>query len=196
MFENATRDSSFWLTRNRVVFPEFAAYVGLGLDQMFRSRSNNRRWVEASAENTLIASELSYMFPKAKFLNILRDGRDVVSLLVASSPSGATRGAFSEACEAWRVYAARSIELQETFPARVLEVRHEHLSSRPVSEAKKMMSFLSDRRESAVGEYLRAEAPSIRERLWGRWEEDWRLTFTVEAGDMMRELGYPLKWSE
>lgn len=193
-FQNASQNPSFWLPRNKVVYAEFAAYLGLGLDQLFRSRSNKKRWVEASPENTLIAPELSYMFPKARFLTILRDGRDVVSLMVERGSTSGTNEGFTQACKAWRIYAERLLEFQEKFPQKVLEVRHEQLVHGTRQQMARISSFLSSSDGAAIARYLGAEVASFPSRLWEKWDAQHRDAFEKTAGSIFRELGYVLDW--
>ncbi len=191
-YQHASQDASFWLPKNRVVYQELAAYLGLGLDQLFRSRSNGRRWVEASPENTLIATELAYLFPKARFINIVRDGRDAVSLMESAD---ATPEEFTSACETWRIYAERGLEFQERFPRRVYELRHEQLVHNTRSESHKILDFLSAARGDAIASYFSSGRPPFQERLWKGWSAERRQAFSDAAGAMMSDLGYPLMWT-
>jgi len=194
IFQHATTDESFWLQRNRVVYPEFASFVGLGLDQMFLSRSNGKRWVEASTENLLIAPDLTYMFPKARFLNVLRDGRDVVSLMLRNGQHPDTDEGFEAACETWNVYIQRGLEFQEMFPNKVLEVRHEQLLHNPESQARWVMDFLEGADASDVGSHLAALGQEMEERLWLEWSTARRERFVTLCGSRMNEVGYALDW--
>ncbi len=194
LFQQANADESFWLTQNRVVFQEFASFVGLGLDQMFLSRSNGKRWVEASVENTLIGPDLTYMFPRARFLNILRDGRDVVSLMLKQGMHPDTEEGFAAACGVWNVYVQRGQEFQEMFPDKVLEVRHEQLTHNAESQAQWIMEFLEAPSASDVAAHFTLLAREFEERLWQDWPSARREQFVQLCGPNMENVGYALDW--
>ena len=44
--------------------------------------SNGRRWIDQTPANTLVVDRLAEMFPGARFLHILRDGRRVVHSMI------------------------------------------------------------------------------------------------------------------
>jgi hypothetical protein len=194
IFQNANADESFWLTRNQVVYPEFASFIGLGLDQMFLSRSGGKRWVEASAENTLIAPDLTYMFPNARFLNVLRDGRDVVALMLSHGMQPDTDEGFEAACEMWNVYVQRGLEFQEMFPGKTLEVRHEQLVHNSDTQAKWIMDFLEGPDAAAVAAHFATQADAFVERLWSDWSHARRERFVTLCGERMSEVGYAMDW--
>jgi hypothetical protein len=194
VFQKASADESFWLSKNRVVFQEFASFIGLGIDQMFLSRSNGKRWVEASTENTLIAPDLTYMFPKARFLNVLRDGRDVVALMLKHGMQQDSEEGFTAACETWNVYVQRGLEFQEMFPNKVLEVRHEQLLHNPETQARWIMEFLEGADAASVGEHFANQSHDFEERLWQDWSSARRERFVSLCSSRMTEVGYALDW--
>src|SRR5918995_5110059 len=67
-----------WLQEQDVERDEFLKYLGLGLNALFTSRSQGRRWIDNTPSYTLMVDVLADMFPGAVFLHILRDGRRVV----------------------------------------------------------------------------------------------------------------------
>lgn len=190
MFQKASVNESFWLSKNRVVFPEFASFIGLGIDQMFLSRSNKKRWVEASSENTLIAPDLSYMFPKARFIHLLRDGRDVVALMLKHGMQEDSEEGFTAACEMWNIYVQRGQEFQEMFPDKVLEIRHEELVHNVGTQALCIMEFLGGAGAAAVGKYFTAQSHAFQERLWEDWDRARRELFVGLCAGHMTEVGY------
>jgi len=194
MFQKASANESFWLSKNRVVFPEFASFIGLGIDQMFLSRSNKKRWVEASSENTLIAPDLSYMFPKALFIHLLRDGRDVVALMLKHGMQEDSEEGFIAACKMWNIYVQRSLEFQEMFPDRALEVRHEQLLHSTETQVLWIMNFLKGSGPAAVGGHFVSQSHAFQERLWEDWDSARRERFIDLCAGRMTEVGYALDW--
>jgi hypothetical protein len=193
-FQQASANESFWIPKHQVVYPFFASFVGLGLDQMFLAHSNGRRWVEASSENTLIAADLSYMFPRAKFLNIIRDGRDAVQQMIYNGLEPDTEEGFLAACETWNVYVQRGLEFQEMFAAKVLEVRHEQLVHATETQGRWIMDFLEGSGASELASHLSTLANDFEDRLWRDWDNHRREEFTRVCGQQMNEVGYALDW--
>ena len=73
------RPDGGWLQKNQVDYPEFAQFIGIGIDALFRSRSKDLIWVDQTPGHTLMADILKDMFPFARFVHIIRDGRAVVN---------------------------------------------------------------------------------------------------------------------
>ena len=78
----ATRPSSSWLRREQVSRDEFLAAVGLGINALFTRSSGHRRWIDHTPHHCLMADTLAGMVPGAKFLHVLRDGREVVNSMI------------------------------------------------------------------------------------------------------------------
>jgi len=64
-------DSLEWLRQNGVDEDEFLASIGLGLNALMTSRNAERRWIEQTPANTLVAWTLVRLFPGARFIHIL-----------------------------------------------------------------------------------------------------------------------------
>ncbi|MFW6026939.1 MAG: sulfotransferase family protein [Candidatus Woesearchaeota archaeon] len=70
----------FYLKNNDVnkIFRDFI----LSFFEKFIEKSNNKRLVEKTPQNIVIIEELAEILPEAKFLHIVRDGRNVVNSLI------------------------------------------------------------------------------------------------------------------
>ena len=189
-FREASRDESFWLSKNRVVYPEFAAYLGHGLDRLISSRAGNKRWVDASIDNTWIAADVALFLPKAKFINVIRDGREVVSKLIEQEGPKVEAGSFEKACETWNAYAERALKFRETQFPNYFELRHEALSEIAPSIARRLVGFLDARKPAPIADFLTMHLGEIQASHENDWSEIQEETFAKIAGDSMKRLGY------
>jgi hypothetical protein len=174
----------------------------------------SQRAVEQTPESVFVAPALAAAFPEARFIHIVRDGRDVVCSLLergwlsagrsgeddAGHPYGPSARFWVEpervdefarasdarrAAWAWRRYVTAARVLDE----RALEIRYERLTGRPDEVAGVVARFL-DAPLDPLREALRdAHAGSV-----GRWEHDLSpedlADVEAEAGELLAELGY------
>jgi hypothetical protein len=188
-----------WLIENDVNLQEFMRYVGWGVDQLFLSRSGGKRWVDQSPAYTLIAKDLCDLFPNAKFLHALRDGRRVVHSMINSGFPAPWATDFKKACETWTTYVNLSLELQDLYPDRVHVVRNERLISDPEDETRAYLAFLDALYSDEPANFLRSnwinssfgKKPSQPSTApWEQWSPEQHATFDRIAGYLMRDLGY------
>ncbi len=173
------------------------------------------RPVEQTPELAHLLEAVALAFPEAQIVHIVRDGRDVVGSLLdkqwlrparsGADDAGLAYGAYARfwveperreefekttdarrAAWAWRRYvsAARSA------PVPLLELRYEEVATDPATVAATLASHLGGP-EAPLAEALgRAHASSV-----GRYRRDLDAEqladVEAEAGDLLRELGYP-----
>lgn len=145
------------LQRARVTREELLAALGIGLDQLFTARAGGRRWVDQTPANVFLAEELRLLFPRARFVHLLRDGQDVVDSMLhfADSQSSELRarveragyvpewaGDFTKACEMWRSSVAAGTRFAEAHPDRCRTVRYEQLVAQPEAVLRDLLAFL------------------------------------------------------
>jgi hypothetical protein len=141
---------------------------------------------------------LDRLFPNARFVHIVRDGRDVVSSALQAfvanrgwrrdvQPPGPNRlaEAWAKAVRHARAYGKR------LGPARYFELRYEELSTRPAEIMTEVIRFLGEELDPAL-------AASVAEVERGKsWRETLSLGELAEidrsrsARDLLAELGYP-----
>jgi hypothetical protein len=98
------------------------------------------RWGDKTPRNIEFYSEITDLFPTAKFLIIIRDCRDVALSLRdvrfghISAISSATR---------WANDARRALALQAAYPTQVQITRYEDLLTKPDETLQTMMEFLA-----------------------------------------------------
>ncbi|HET6182082.1 MAG TPA: sulfotransferase [Acetobacteraceae bacterium] len=124
----------------------------------FRRRSGKPRTGDKTPPYVTIIPELAAIYPDARFIHLVRDGRDVVtSYLDADFP-----GVFWDAEFAWtrairRVRAAQAGPLAE----RILEVRYEELVSNPESTVRGICDFLGEAFEPGMLRYQESVAEKV-----------------------------------
>jgi hypothetical protein len=208
------KEQEVWLVKHEVSYEEFASFIGKGLDLMFRSRSGDKIWVDSTPAYTNIAPQLVTYFPQAKFLHIVRDGRAVVNSMIKSGFSGKAFHDFKFACEFWVRYVEMGLDAMRAFPGRVLEVRHENLSSDPEKEFGLIYDFLGlepcpgsadfIRTKRINSSYLNVEKSDITKKVkdpsmmpkepWNSWSAGDRKHFSKICGQTMTRLGYELRF--
>lgn len=198
-----------WLKLHGVDFPEFAATIGLGAEQLFESRSPGRRWVDATPSYTLMVEDLLELFPEASFLHIVRDGRSVVNSMVDSGFNVDWASDFAVACRTWVHYVSIGHKAVQLHPDRVHEVSYDRMIDNPQGELTRVFSFLdealSERSVELIAtkrinsSYGNVHATDIRKakdpaaapkRPWENWTEEQGTIFAEIAGEAMLQLGF------
>jgi protein-tyrosine sulfotransferase len=207
-----------WLFKQEVAKEEFLAFLGLGLNALFTSRSQGKRWVDQTPVYALLAENLARMFPGAFFVHILRDGRKVVHSMihflarfndrgvpdaVKRSPRPPWSADFTEACRTWRCFVEAALNFQAQFPDRCLTVINEQMVADPAGQFEEILQFIQAAQEDRPANFFRsnrlnssfAHAPDSSERLrssvgpWGLWNPQQRRIFVEEAGATMLKYG-------
>ncbi|MGD0770983.1 MAG: sulfotransferase [Tepidisphaeraceae bacterium] len=191
------------------------------LSANFRRASGKPRWAEKTPHNVLSMAPLGTMFPDARFIHVIRDGRDVACSLVTMDwfdpRTGAKRDYVQNVAKAagyWRriVQHARQQAADPALAGRVIEVRYEALVADVEGIMRQVLDFLGEAWDPAILEAhkkSRAHEPResstdqatkpIYDTSIGRWKRDMspadRIAFKSEAGPLLKELGYaPEDW--
>jgi hypothetical protein len=103
-------------------------------------------FVEKTPSHALYLPEIRELLPEARFIHLLRDGRDVVASLLAVSRSWGARWAPKEAtsaAELWVRHVAAVRGAASGLPEEAFaEVRYEDLHARPVATMRRLANFL------------------------------------------------------
>lgn len=146
-------------------------------------------------------------FPDARFVHIIRDGRDV-ALSNQTMPYGP--GNIGECADAWVQRINTNLRMGDIIgPDRYLAFRYESLITEPEAMLGRICSFLGLDFSSdmlAYGDTVDNRVPEEKQWLWpelksppqlskvDRWKremsENQRIVFEWRASDLMRELGY------
>jgi sulfotransferase family protein len=186
-----------------LTYPEFAAHVGRGFDRLFLRRSGGRRWIDSAAENTLVAEDLALLFPAARFVHLVRDGRAVVRSALTCSWQLPWAPDAAAAARLWAHFAREGIAFRERHPERVRELPVERLAREPEAECARLLDFLGADADSEPACAIRAGGLSWsydarRDGMfdvpedggWDAWSEEERRAFAAAAGGAQRALGY------
>lgn len=203
------RPDEGWLAKNHVAYTEFCAHMGIGVDQLFLSRSGGRRWIDSSPGYTLMATELALMLPNARFIHLVRDGRAVVNSMINSNFDIDWARDFERACFTWAHYIQKGFDFEKLWPERVLRVPHATLVADPARTCGEILEFLGEEHSSAPAEFLTNgrinssydnQAPAdiraskstqrLKESPWDTWGEHERSTFSRVAGSAMSQSGF------
>ena len=209
--KSCSRADGGWLTVNQVPYIEFAAAIGAGIDEMFLARAGYKRWIDSDPGYVLMAEDLAMMFPRAKFLHIVRDGRAVVASMLHSRFNEVWATDIRLACEAWVHYVRTGLKFQKNHPERAMQVNLEKLTADLSTEFGLIFDFLGARPHRGPIEFVRSnrinssygnsapadmrlpkQAASLPKRPWSQWDTDAIRHFTEVAGPLMLELGYPI----
>ncbi len=209
--------------RQLVGFPDVLRAYGLGradaaarfgsllrdlLDPLRVSRGDVRI-VEKTPHNVLFIPELAEMLPEARFLHVVRDGRDVSSSLMAVQWRDAS-GEIPWYCRSlengfryWTevVTAGLRHERSPQFAGRIASLRYEDLVRRPEAVMRAVLRFLDEPWSDRVLEYTDVARPHDVEESSSRQVERplyatsigrWRTGADAEAVAMFKKVGGPL----
>lgn len=213
--------SPSWVRTQKVGNEEFLAYLGLGLNALYSSRSGGARWIDQTPLNTLMIDDLGAMFPGASFLHVLRDGRRVVHSMLhfldrfdgerreaMSNHVGPWTTDFREACRAWSGYVDAASDFAERHGDRCLTVVNETLARDPEHGFREILGFLQVPYEDRPVKHFRRRRknssfhterrddhrePVVEREPWRKWSLEQRRAFVEEAGETMRRAGLALE---
>jgi GT2 family glycosyltransferase len=219
-YETATaRTDGSWLRNQGVDLEQFLVHVGLGLNVMLTGTSNGRRWIDQTPANTLVVERLADMFPGARFLHILRDGRRVVHSMInfhraMGDPEAVERMKdagrlppwttdFGDACRTWTRFVRIATDFGHRHPDRTHTLTNEGLITDPEDTMRGVLEFLGVPQEPGPARFLRenrinssfaasgrsAQAPPALSEPWREWLPEQREAFLENAGETMIECG-------
>lgn len=185
-----------WLARNGFDRGRFAEALGLGLSALMSAKANGRRWVDQTPTYTTMLTELAQIFPEARFVHIMRDGRSVVHSMINSQMPSTWATDFRDACRTWSWYVEKAAAFGSAAPDRYLAVPYELLDEDPDELFRRIFTFLDARESEAPAAFVRTtrinssyqpDGPADGAYLgptspWWEWSEDQRETFVAEAG--------------
>jgi|GEM_PF-404064 len=196
---SVTRDIHHWLSNKKVSKEEFFQKLGIGIHQLFLSRSENPRWIDQTPAYSLCLPELNMLLPNARFVHIIRDGRNVVHSMLNSGFGEKWSSDFKTACLTWKTYVLSVLEFERTNPDSVLRVYNEAITQEPSRYLSELQSGLALTFEEATTTLFSLGIKinsSFDNKDAGRseWRDHWsseqRLLFNEIAGNLLIALGY------
>ena len=140
------------------------------------------------------------MFPEAKFIHSVRDGRDVSLSLLNRRKKSKEKwipGTLPGCARAWKesITLLRSMSA-ELGPERMTEIRFETIVNNPMEEFDRLLRFLGEELpEEEMKRLIDLHPPRAKNlEKWRRQFSSWqKRRFLKEAGQTLVELGYPEK---
>jgi GT2 family glycosyltransferase len=216
---SVARTDGSWLRNHGVDLEQFLAHLGLGLNVLLTGTSDGRRWIDQTPANTLVVDRLAEMFPGARFLHILRDGRRVVHSMInfhraMGDPEAVERmrdagrlppwtSDFADACRTWARFVRIAVDFSRRNPERTQTLTNEQLITDPDDAMRGTLDFLGVPQEPGPARFLRenrinssfaasgrsAQAPPALSEPWREWLPEQREAFLENAGETMIECG-------
>ena len=167
------------------------------LFEAWARHENKPRWGDKTAEHVLAIPALYRLFPDAKFIHLLRDGRDVAlsSLEACGDP-----GNLYTAATKWRDWVSAGLRAGTRLPlTSYMEVKYESLLGDVRGTMEKVCEFLDEPFHENVltptpfGKPSRGVDPLEKTHLY-KWTKimtrNQRILFESVAGEVLKKLGY------
>lgn len=183
--------------------PSFAGVVDACFS-WFASRRGKPAWGDKTPGYVNNLPVLLEIFPEARFIHLIRDGRDVACSVM---PLSFGPNSLYVSARRWKHSVERGLQFAEEHPTQVMTLRYEDLVDDPESVLHKVCEFLEEdfepamldyhadggRRVPGSGIHSQIAKPVNRQRL-GRWKQE--LTpgqvrvFEAVAGPLLERMGY------
>jgi len=173
------------------------------------------RIAEKTPHNILHMKLLGRLFPQARFIHLIRDGRAVVSSLLNQDWHAHGQGGLASICQDhktaaayWRQIVQTARQDAEQLPGRYLEIRYEALVESPRRVMEEVLAFLGEAWDERVLEHhigvqtsaressSKAVAAPVHKQAIHKWKEELSADeiagIEVQAGALLRSLGYPV----
>jgi len=208
--KNYEREAGSWLLKQGIPPEEFLADLGLGFNRLFTRVAGGKRWVDHTPRHTLMLKWLPAMFPGARFVHILRDGRRVVHSMANFATLRSNQEVpwwaadFPKACKTWARFTAAALEFEAEHPERCLTVRNEDLVADPTTGFRRVLGFLAAADHPAPAAFFgdnrinSSFAPSEQGKgaaartltdPWALWDDERRRVFGSVARPTLVALG-------
>ena len=198
------------LKSRHISYDDFLGYMGIGFDRMCADITRGKRWVEQTPENTMVASEISRMFPTSSFIHLIRDGRATVNSMIHSGFPTEWANDFPKACRVWKNFIEKGLIFEHENKERTLQIRQERLLAEPHEVMRDIFQFLCAETCAKAGKFLlkntlnssfkiinQPQKPESTDLATNRpanpcadWTDDMKATFRSIAGETMADLGY------
>jgi hypothetical protein len=205
MAKSLDRTDEGWLARLNLNLGDVTEALGIGVNALISRSSDGRRWIDQSPTYTLAPHDMARLFPGARFLNILRDGRNVVNSMVSSGFGVSWASDFRDACRTWAHFVERAQAFAEARPTRCLTVHYSALVEDPTAMFARILTFLEAEQDPAPATFFKnnrinssyQDDNSTSEYAapadpWSIWTEEQRVVFMEEAGETMAKYFAPV----
>lgn len=175
-----------------------------GLYEQNAAGEGKRRWGEKTPYYVLHMPLILEMFPGARFIHVIRDGRDVLLSLFGRQDDFGVYNSYYGA-KYWEHYVATGQHWGKRLgPERYLEIRYEDLICDPEPTVHRILDFLGEPSDPAVIHFRKSNEPGktplLQQALKPTNLEKWRTAlsrlqlwlFEGAAGTLLYVNGYPL----
>jgi hypothetical protein len=173
-----------------------AVLPGLGHEEAYRfivsapfeayaRKEKKDRWADKTPLYLRYVAEIDAIWPDARFVVVVRDGRDV-ALSVMRVPFGANN--VWAAARAWAQGIRLGLEAERRHPDRVVTVRYEDLVARPAEEGARVSEFLGMEFSKEMLEIERTDPDKILKEQAGWFTNVWAGINTSAVGKWQREM--------
>lgn len=159
--------------------------------------------VEKSPDHLYAVLEISEVFPDARFINVIRDGRDVATSVLAAQAwtrrEDHERGrALREAATRWRNAIDVSAKIADHLGPRYTEITYEDMKAQPVDAAKRLFEFAGIPVDAA-GAQAAVDATKFGRNFEGGQDKfrragrtgDWKTTFSFKDRRAFARIATP-----
>jgi hypothetical protein len=202
-----TDSSSTWHRQSTISYPELIEWIVKKYGEA-NGKNSPHIWVDHTPSNVKYAATLLSLFPEAKMIHIVRDGRAVASSLLSAAwgPAAVDRAAYF-----WLRNLAYGFAIESFYGStRVMRVKYEDLVDVPEATLQHVSSFLGiDYQPQMItgdgfkvpsftrkDHMLVGQAPD--RRRVNAWQTELTLRqieiFESTTGDMLRYLGYSTRF--
>ncbi|GAB4366773.1 MAG: sulfotransferase [Methylohalobius crimeensis] len=175
-----------------------------GLYEKNAAGEGKRRWGEKTPYYVLQMPLILEMFPGARFIHLIRDGRDVLLSLFGRRDDFGVYNSYYGA-KYWEYYVATGQHLgRQLGPAQYLEIRYEDLVRDPGPVVRRILDFLEEPFDPAVINFRKSGEPGktpllqrgLQSDNLGKWRKKLNrrqlLLFEGAAGTLLYVNGYSL----
>ncbi len=177
-----------------------------GWFETYMKRRGKRRWADKTPQTIHCLPYLWELFPTARFVHLIRDGRDVACSIM---PQNWGPNTITEAAERWVDCVWKGV-IHRADTERYAEVRYEDLVTSPETEMRRILSWIGEEWDPAVlahdrvdhdnPEHTESSAEQVARPLYtsslGRWKRDLAprdvKAFEKIAGETLEFLGFEL----
>lgn len=181
-------------------YPQFAEMVPSSM----AAAHGKHRWGDKSPVNVTLLDSIFRYFPDARFIHMIRDGRDSVCSIRKHPPSfgniNKDINPWQDCIDLWESWTRKGMQWRSH--QNYYELKYESLVRQPEEELKKMFSWLGEPWEEEILKHARkikvSSHPDISKPIsnssFGRWQselpDDARKMFKGSASNLLVELGY------
>jgi Sulfotransferase family len=153
--------------------------------EAYARKEEKPRWADKTPLYLRYIEELDTIWPEARFVIVVRDGRDV-ALSVMRVPFGANN--VWAAARAWAHGIRLGLEAERRHPDRVVTVRYEDLVARPAEEGARVSEFLGLEFREEMLEIERTDPDKILKEQAGWFTNVWAGINASAVGKWKREM--------